>query len=263
MSLSQSFAGISFIGLVLVGISPSQVPDSSSARAKSYEVVSIKPSKPGTPGVSEILPNGFRETDTTIASVVRDAFGVFYEKRVLGIPSWAESEQYDIAAKVDSDTADRWKGLTNKQRNNDEAPMLQALLIDRCKLKVHFEKKEMPVYELVIAKSGLKMKEAPRDEVDNEELSMGITLTAHAISIEDLTVTLSGIDGRPVVDKTGVGDKRFDFKLHWTPDGLPGNQDSGPSLFTAVEEQLGLRLKPSKSLMSVLVIDQIERPSPN
>lgn len=179
------------------------------------------------------------------------------------MPSWAESEQYDIEAKVDADTADRWKGLTNKQRHKEEEPMLQAALIDRCKLKVHFEKKEMSVYELVIAKSGLKMKKAPKDEVENEELSMGITLTAHAISVEDLTVTLSGMDGRPVLDKTDLGEKRFDFKLHWTPDNLPGSQDSGPSLFTAVEEQLGLRLIPSKAQMTVLVIDQMERPTPN
>jgi uncharacterized protein (TIGR03435 family) len=141
--------------------------------------------------------------------------------------------------------------------------MLQALLIERCKLKVHFEKREMPVYELVIAKAALKMKEAPKDEVENEELSMGITLTAHAVAMEDLTVTLSGIDGRPVVGKTGLGEKRFDFKLHWTPGTLPSDVNSGPSLFTAVEEQLGLKLIPSKEPMSVLVIDQMERPSPN
>ena len=263
MRLSQVLAGATFIGLMPIGTSRSQAPDGSSAKPMSYEVVSIKPSKPGTPVISEFLPNGFRETDTTLGSLVQDAFGIFYDKRILGMPSWAESEQYDIEAKIDADTADRWKRLTEKQRHQEEEPMLQAVLVERCKLKVHFEKKEMPVYELVIAKSGLKMKEAPKDEAENEELSMGITLTAHAISIENLTVTLSGVDGRPVVDKTELGEKRFDFKLHWTPDNLPGNQNSGPSLFTAVEEQLGLKLIPSKARMSVLVIDRTQRPSPN
>jgi uncharacterized protein (TIGR03435 family) len=138
--------------------------------------------------------------------------------------------------------------------------MMQALLIDRCRLKFHFEKKELPVYDLVISNSGAKMKEAPQDEVETAEMTGGdgVTLNAHALSTESFIPTLSGTDGRLVVDKTGLGDKRFDFTLHWSP-----GAGSGPSLFTALEEQLGLKLVPSREAINVLMIDQMERPSAN
>lgn len=209
----------------------------------------------------ETLPNGFRDTDTTVGDVVRNAFGIFYGKQIVGMPPWAETELYDIEAKADADAANRWQRLTSKERQKEEQPMMQALLVDRCKFKFHFEKKELPVYDLVIAKSGSKMKEAPQDEVETAGMAAGdgVTLSGHALSMENLTPTLSGTDGRLVVDKTGLGDKRFDFTLHWSP--YAGG--SGPSLFTALEEQLGLKLVPSKGMVNVLVIDQMERPSPN
>jgi uncharacterized protein (TIGR03435 family) len=263
MRLSWIIVGLLAIGFALHSASQDRGAGSSGATPNIYEVVSIKPSKPGTPGSSEIMPNGFRETDATLDSLVRDAFHIVYDKLVVGLPSWTESEPYDIEAKVDADTADRWRKLTSTERRKEEQPMLQALLIDRCKLKFHFEKKELPVYDLVIDKDGLKMKEAPQGEVETEELAAGVTLTAHAIAMEGLIYTLSGTDGRLVVDKTGLGGKRFDFRLHWTPSHGPALGDSGPSLFTALEEQLGLKLVPSKDAVNVLVIDQMERPSAN
>lgn len=252
------------IGSTLGSAAQDRIPASSSAKPAVYDVVSIKPSKPGTPDSSDILPNGFRKTDTTLDALVRDAFHIVYDKLVVGLPSWTKSDPYDIEAKVDADTAARWRNLTSTERRNEEQQMLQALLIDRCKLKFHYEKKEMPVFDLVIARSGLKMKEAPRDEIETEEMAggPGVTLTAHAISIESLLQTLSGTDDRLLVDKTGLEGKRFDFALHWSPVWAI-NTDSGPSLFTALEEQLGLKLVPSKDTVDVLVIDQMEKPSPN
>ena len=261
MRVSRIVVGMLAFGFALSSAPQEKVPENPSAKAHStYEVVSIKPSKPGTPGTSEILPNGFRETDTTIGDVVRNAFGIFYDKQIIGMPPWTESELYDIEAKVDADSANRWQRLTSTERRNEEQPMMQALLIDRCKLKFHFVRKELPVYDLVIANSGSKMKEAPQDEVETAGMAGGdgVTLTAHALSIENLIPTLSGTDGRLVVDKTGLGGKRFDFTLHWSPNG-----GSGPSLFTALEEQLGLKMVPSKDTVSVLMIDQMVRPSPN
>lgn len=252
--------------LLLMPVDPGTVPQplqdsaNSGVKPRVYEVVSIKPSKPETPGTTEIMPNGFRETDTTFDTLVRDAFHIVYDKLVVGLPAWTGSEPYDIQAKVDAETADRWQKLTSGQRRKEEQPMLQALLIDRCKLRFHFEKKEMSVYDLVIAKGGVKMKEAPQGEVETEELAPGTTLTAHAVTTETLTYTFSDTDGRLVVDKTGLGDKRFDFKLQWEATHGPG---LGPSLFTALKEQLGLELVPSKDVVDVLVIDQMERPSAN
>ncbi|HLY40722.1 MAG TPA: TIGR03435 family protein [Terracidiphilus sp.] len=232
-------------------------------KPEAYEVVSIKPSKPGSPGVYQILPDGFWDTDTTFDSLVYGAYGIVSDIQVVAMPSWATTEKFEVQARVDAGTADAWKKLTDKERQKQERPMLQALLADRCKLKVHFEQKELPVYELVIAKGGLKMKEAAPGEMATEEIAAGIRLTAHAMATESLVYTLSGTDGRLIVDKTGLGEKKFDFELHWRPDDLRMTADAGPSLFTALEEQLGLKLVPSKDPVNVLVIDHMEQPSPN
>jgi hypothetical protein len=93
--------------------------------------------------------------------------------QIVGVPSWAKSEPYDVEAKVDADTAEAWKNLTNVERWKQEQPMLQSLLADRCKLKVHFETKELPVYDLVIARGGLKMNEATPDEKFMERATEG------------------------------------------------------------------------------------------
>jgi bla regulator protein blaR1 len=110
------------------------------------------------------------------------------------------------------------------------------------------------------------MKETPQSEVETSEITGGdgVTLIAHALSVEKLTITLSGTDGRLVVDQTGLGAKRFDFTLHWSFNPELGNGlSSGPALFTALPEQLGLKLVPSKEPVKVLVIEQMEKPSPN
>lgn len=260
MRITRIAVGMFAVGFALSSAPQEQTPENPSAKANAaYEVVSIKPSKPGTPGTIETLPNGFRDTDTTIGDVLRNAFGIFYDKQIIRMPPWTESELYDIEAKVEADTANRWQRLTSRERRKEEQPMMQALLIDRCKLKFHFESKELPVYDLVIT-NGSKMKEAPQDEVETAGMAGGdgVTLTAHALSIENFIPTLSGTDGRLVVDKTGLGNKRFDFTLHWS-----SGAGSGPSLFTALEEQLGLKLVASKETINVLVIDQMERPSSN
>jgi uncharacterized protein (TIGR03435 family) len=238
----------------------------SGVRPRVYEIVSIKPSNPGTVGGSmRTLPDGFWDTNIRLAGLVRGAYDIVMQSQVVGMPSWAESEPYDVEAKVDAETAEAWKRLTTKQRWKQEQPMLQALLADRCQLKVHYETREMPVYDLVIAKRGLKMKEAPSDEGVTERMTVGGTLIAQAMSVEGLVYAFSGTDGRLIVDKTGLGERKFDFDLRWTPDEqrAANPDDAGPSFFTALEEQLGLKLVPSKEPVQILVIDHMERPSPN
>jgi uncharacterized protein (TIGR03435 family) len=240
-----------------------ELPGQTSVKPDVYEIVSIKPSEPGrSAGLMEILPNGFRNIAFPLKSLVYSAYDIINGNQVAGLPSWAESDPYDVEVKVDADTADAWKKLGDKGRWKQEQPMLQALLADRCKLKVHFETKELPVFNLVIAKSGLKMKEAKPDEPVSE-LATGGRLTVHAMAIDSLVYSFSGTDGRLIVNKTGLGEKRFDFDLQWTPDNEAMTADSGPSLFTALEEQLGLKLVPSKGPVNVLVIDHMEKPSPN
>jgi uncharacterized protein (TIGR03435 family) len=188
------------------------------------------------------------------------------DSQIVGLPGWANSENYDIEARADAETAEAWKKLTYKERWKKEQPMMQAMLADRCKLKAHRETKEMPVYDLVIAKGGLKMKEAATDEVDAETMKSGGAMTARALSTDSLVYAFSGMVGRMIVDKTGLAGKKFDFELAWTPDdrrGADSAADAGPSLFTALEEQLGLKLVPSKGPVEVIVIDHIEKPSAN
>jgi uncharacterized protein (TIGR03435 family) len=147
--------------------------------------------------------------------------------------------------------------------------MLQSLLADRFSLKVHHESKVLPIYELVVAKDGSKMKESDFPESNTNGIGR---LTAKGMPMADVALLLTIFVNRFVVDKTGLRG-RYDFDLHWTPDSwvdvpeqisrfLP-EKVFGPSIFTALREQLGLRLQPTKGPVDILVIDHIERPSEN
>jgi uncharacterized protein (TIGR03435 family) len=109
------------------------------------------------------------------------------------------------------------------------------------------------------------MKEAATDETDAETMS-GSKMTARALSTDYLVFGFSGMVGRIIGDKTGLAGKKFDFELTWTADdgrAADNAADAGPSIFTALEEQLGLKLVPAKAPVEVIVIDHIQRPSPN
>ena len=252
-------------------VTSSKTPaDGTTVKAPAYEVVSIKHSNAAVNagGGWWNQQDGFRFRNMALRSLIHSAYGIIMESQVSGMPGWAETDPYDIDAKVDADTAAVWKNLPFKERMKQEQPMLQALLIDRCHFKAHQETKDLPVYDLVIAKGGLKMKEAPSDEqgyYGRSGGSSGSTFTAHATSVQSLAMSLSGDVSRIIVDKTGLGERKFDFELNWSPDEQRGADpaNAGPSLFTVLEEQLGLKLVPSKGHVEVIVIDHIERPSPN
>jgi uncharacterized protein (TIGR03435 family) len=186
------------------------------------------------------------------------------DNQIEGLPGWAKSDPYDFEAKADAETAALWKDLSYKERWNRQRPLMQSLLADRCQLKVHHLTREMPVYDLVIAKGGLKMKEAPADESSSTAM-FGNKMTAHAQSTDSIAAAFQGAVGRMIVDKTGLDGKKFDFEVTWADDrrAADSTADAGPSLFTALEEQLGLKLVPAKGPIDVLVIDHIERPSAN
>jgi uncharacterized protein (TIGR03435 family) len=235
------------------------------APATTYEIISIKLNKSENPnGYARITEDGFRDENVEFDTEVYDAYDLL-PTQVVGMPEWADSEKYDVEARVDADTAEAWEKLTWKERGKLEQPMLRAMLADRCKFQAHFETRELPVYDLVIAKGGLKMKEAAPGEVGNESLSSNGELKAHAMEIEVIVSAFSGTDGRLVIDKTGLGDKKFDIELKWTPDNrrAADPENAGPSAFAALEEQLGLKLVSAREPVKVLVIDHMERPSPN
>lgn len=262
-------------------------------KAPVYDVASIKPNKSGTNMVRLMFsPDGLSATNGTLQMFITAAYGV-ENNQISGAPNWVDSERYDVEAKMDSSTADELRKLNEDDRMAERQHMLQALLVDRFKLKVHRETKELATYALVVAKDGPKFQEAkPGDTYPNGikgpdgqshagMMFMGREgLTAQGVPISNLVRHLTRQLGRTVVDKTGLTGK-YDFMLRWTPDesqgamfkgpegGQPGTagpstaEPSGPSIFTAIQEQLGLKLESQKSPVEILVIDHVEKPSEN
>ena len=259
------------------------------AQLPAFDVVSVKPNRSGLGPMSMMFtPDGVSDTNVVLQMILRETFGV-QDDRILGAPGWVKTDRFDIEAKVEASDAPRLKDFKFDQRWK----MLLPVLADRFNLKFHHESREMPTYALVIAKGGLKLKEAnPGDTYHNglkgpngavgaggvqtrpgEIRGQGVPI---AVLLNSLG--LQGMD-RTIFDKTGLTGK-YDFTLTWTPDeaapamaGVPDGgsprgdaataADTGPSLFTALEEQLGLKLEPQKSPVDVIVIDHIERPSEN
>jgi bla regulator protein blaR1 len=225
-----------------------------------FEVASIKPADPNLPGFGiRTAPGGrYIATGVTVKFLIAQAYGVM-EFQVSGGPGWIANERYEINAKQES-------GLENKP--GQMALLLQGLLADRFQLKLTHETKELPIYALVVAKGGSKLKE---NTVEGG-MSMGPRMiTVKGMGIGSFTKQLSQQLGRPVLDRTGLT-SRYDFKLEWTPDsaptfeakeGAPAVDSTAPSLFTALQEQLGLKLESTRGPVEILVIDHAEKPSEN
>jgi bla regulator protein BlaR1 len=246
-----------------------------------FEVASIKLNKSGEPNVMLMFtPNGFTTTNAPLREVIRMAYQV-PEFQMSGGPAWINSERYDIEAKVDSSAAEKLGQLDQDQRR----AMLRPLLEDRFQLKVHQETRELPIYTLAIAKNGPKLHAAKPDDTypDGIKDPDGVAhpgmmrmgpgrITAQGLPMKDIVRLLTQQLGRTVLDKTGLTGN-YDVELQWTPDNIPASmigpdgkptpEISGPSVFTAIQEQLGLKLESQKGPVEVLVIDRVERPSAN
>jgi len=254
-------------------------PPDANAKAPSYEVVSIKLASPSERnGGSQDLPNGYDFKNMALVWLIYEAYGIRMDSQISGLPEWVKADRYTISVRVDEDTAEAWKKLSPKEIWRQQQLMLQAMLADRCQLKMRREVKVLPVYDLVLAKGGLKMKEAAPDEkgityvrsyaMYNDAGQSGgstMTMTTHAGTVPDLAQSLPSYAGRIVIDKTGLGDKRFDFELKWSSDQeAPADKGgTGPAIFKALEEQLGLKLEPAKEPVDTFVVDHMERPSAN
>ncbi|HKR26898.1 MAG TPA: M56 and DUF3738 domain-containing protein, partial [Acidobacteriaceae bacterium] len=252
------------------GTPPAKVPD--------FAVASVKPDKSGTMMVRIMFqPDGFSATNVSLKQLILLTWGV-NDDRISGAPSWIDHANYDIEAKVDSADVPAMRNLTIDQRRE----MVRKLLEERFGLKSHEETKELPVYALVVAKGGPKLHEAkPGDTYPNGfkgpegkggagmMMFNGKQLTAQAVPISNLTQFLSRQTQRTVIDKTGLTGK-YDFTLD-----LPGmpklgpvqkpaddnaagadsaSEDSGPSIFTLVQDQLGLKLDSAKAPLPVVII---------
>jgi uncharacterized protein (TIGR03435 family) len=250
-------------------------PEGGVAKAYEYEVVSIRQLKGDPKSVSlEDLPDGFSMKGLTLEPLIPDAYGVVQNDQVVGWPRWATSVRFDIEAKMDVETADALRKLPKEQKEVERQLMMQSLLADRFKLKVHRATEVRTAYELVLAKGGPRMKEDnPNSDMDGNKWQEGVRpstdwsisdgkITGHAMPISVLASHLQGAVDGIVVDKTGLT-VRYDVDLKWDPRAMQDPTSTEPSIFTALEEQLGLRLKPTKTTVETIVIDHLEMPSAN
>jgi uncharacterized protein (TIGR03435 family) len=199
-------------------------------------------------------------------------------QRMVGGPKWLGSARFDINAKCDDETARAFGKMPLKQQVLMEQAMVQGLLADRFKLRAHHEMRTLAVFALVQAKSGSKIKPSAKAYDEDREDAQGPqgNWEGDGVSMAELARDLSALPelgGRIVDDKTGL-EGRFDFKLLWSPNPVsnamtPGSDNGGasgssaPSLFTALREQLGLKLEIAKEPVDVIVIDSVELPTPN
>jgi bla regulator protein BlaR1 len=260
----------------------------------SYEVATIKPIDSNTADGMIRLPSGVTRRPLSPLNARRyimNAYGAMYAAQVVGGPDWLDKDAYNIKGKAPDDLEAALQKMKPDDQLNQTRAMQQSLLADRFHLKAHFETRVLPVYELVPAKGGLKIAEVPAPPEHKpgdpplqmhpgDPLPPGTIRTmmnsnglrvvdARAIPMTTLARMIGGpmseVGDRPVVDHTGFTGY-LDLKdLTWAPIGNAGATDApdAPSLTGALEKQLGLKLVPAKDPIEVLVIDSIDRPSPD
>jgi uncharacterized protein (TIGR03435 family) len=267
-------------GLALAGVLTSctlcagaQAPAGSQPAVASFDVVSVKVAKPGQSGSSSNSRDGsFTATNSTLKSLIQfDAYEI-PGPQIFGIPATLENVTFDIEAKIDPDVSAQMKTLGKEESNRQFKQMMQQLLADRFKLAVHMETRQMPIYALTVAKGGAKLQAAKNPEGGTNRTARTGQLKAEGVTMADLAQSLTRILaselGRVAVDQTGLTGK-YDLLLKWTPDTGPppmlnGEPDtSAPNIFTAIQEQLGLKLEAAKGPVTVLVVDHAEMPAEN
>jgi uncharacterized protein (TIGR03435 family) len=267
-----SVAGPFAIGLM--GVPQSQAQSQESARL-GFDVASVKQSKPGShPNWIQFFPGGrFTATNATLKGIIEAAYHI-RDFQLSGTPTWIDSEMYNIEAKPGAPC-----------KRDQARMMLRALLAERFKLTLRHEAKEISVYALVLAKHGPKLSELkrnPTDEDGNFRIGAG-ALNGQGVSMSDLADALSRLMDRTVLDRTGL-EGIFDLKLTWTPESdkpsdhpgedggqrprseereLPRPDPNGPSIFAALQDQLGLKIESQKGPVEIFVIEHVERPAEN
>jgi uncharacterized protein (TIGR03435 family) len=237
-----------------------------------FEVSTIKPSKPDARFSLLVNRSGMMNTtNTSLADLIKFAYDL-HEKQILGGPKWMETDKFDVTGKPDTE------GVPSPTQLK---MMVQKMLADRFQLSFHREKQELSVYAITIAKGGHTLK--PTEATGNLP---GYARNPRGMIVRNSTITqwaailgantLATLD-KPVIDQTGLGDKRWDFTLNYTPDGAQvaggagtnvqpaalGDPDAPPDLFTAFQQQLGLKLESTKAPVDVVVVDRAEKPTAN
>jgi uncharacterized protein (TIGR03435 family) len=235
-----------------------------------FDVATIKPGEPGRQGkLIGFRGRHFNAMNFNVNDLISFAYGLHTEQ-IFGAPTWFATDLYDIDGVPDIE------GIPSQKQ---QSAMLQKLLADRFQLKFHHEQKELAVYLITVGKGGPKMtKDEAGPDAPTAFFFRGFgDLTVRNQTMADFATWFQGsVTDKPVVDHTGLSD-RYDFTLKWTPDesqfiqfrgsnALPPPRDdpnAPPSLYTAIQEQLGLKFESTKAPDDVIVIDHVEMPSPN
>ena len=248
---------------------PKQLPPMAADADPSFEVATIKPSEPDKPGKGiTVRGTRFMTRNTSLNDLIAFFYGV-QQKQIVGAPSWVETDKWDIEAQPDV------PGTPNEAQVKT---MVRKLLANRFQLKTHLESKEMSAYLLTVAKTGNKMKEGdPNAQLPGLGFTSisPVSLIVRNATMDDFARFLQQLVlDRPVVDQTALAG-RWNFLLKWTADDsqmvgmgakIPPPSDAAdapPPLFTAIQEQIGLKLEAGKANVPVYVIDKAEKPSPN
>ena len=225
-----------------------------------FEVAAIKLTPPESNNQG-IQSDGHRLNlkGETVKSVMMFVYGV-QGKQILGEPAWADEEKYDE------------QGVLDTEGEPDVKQMQEALgklLADRFGLKIHKEKREMSYFALRVALGGPKLEKSKTPDAQPDQTgnggAKGMNMKFTANTMDDFTLGMNYFTDRPVVNETGLTG-RWDFTLKWTPDEMKAGDlpaDAAPGMFTAIKDELGLKLEPAKGPVEVLVVDAVERPTAN
>jgi len=244
----------------------------SKAEPLTFEVASVKPGDPDVRprGGGPVSGGGLRIVCMPLKWIIMFAYDM-NEFQVSGGPAWIESQGFDIVAKAPGAAASETR-LPTAEEHRQARLRLQALLAERFQLVVRRETKDTQVYALLIAKNGFKMKASAGESRGLRQSESG-EMTGIATRMEILTKVLSRVIGHPVLDKTGLTGS-YDFTLKFAPELTGGGLEkpgsgvgtldmAAPSIFTALQEQLGLKLESQKAPAEFIVIERVARPTPN
>ena len=299
-TMTRAFQVLSIAVLSALAVAAQAPTPTPSDDSPQFEVASIKPNKSGTNFIRMSVPpsGGFNATNTTVRELVRSAYGV-QDYQVVGLPSWASTDRFDIAATSAPGTGPAGPPVPGGPPTRFQL-MLRHLLADRFKLAVRREMREMPIYHLTLARSdgktGPQLTPSTTDCAAlfgrgarpggppplgaGQRPPCGIMrapgmFMAGAMGMAQLTASLGDAVGRPVVDRTGLTGN-FDVELRFTPDQLPQAgalppgapapppiDPNGPTIFTALQEQLGLKLENARGRVEMLVIESVAPPTPD
>lgn len=258
--IRRLFCALFLSALIALPTCAQQAPTATQEFA--FEAVSIHAATDMGMSIGGGPPNRYSAHNVSLWDLMYNAYPVRPHSDVPGLPSWARSARFSIDAVMDEATFAALRKLPNQEATQKYHSMLQKMLADTFKLKLHTETRELPLYALVIDKGGPKLKPASDDGMDGGSSRSNRQIKISSSKIEKLAFVLADTLGREVVDRTGLTGT-YDIELHWTPDQDQGQPDAGPTLPAALKEQLGLKLEATKGPVTVYVVDHAEKPEVN